>query len=220
VRRTGARAQPRVYYVCTTHRVRGERFCRNLLSAPMEALDHAVIEALVCQILTPDVVEDVVARASELRAEGRKGSAGRRRDIATTLQRLEKELGRYAGAIAASGPVPELLQALQTRDRRRRELQAEFERLDRAAVPERGEQGDLRALLTARMEDWRGVLQRHPERARETVLRPLLDDRIAMRPVVTTGGRFYEFTAAVSFGGLVGGLIGTRDGAMTVVPPG
>jgi putative ABC transport system substrate-binding protein len=39
------------------------------------------------------------------------------------------------------------------------------------------------------------------------------------RARVTPEGRFFEFTAPVSFGGLMTGLIGTRDGVVTVVPP-
>jgi hypothetical protein len=72
------------------------------------------------------------------------------------------------------------------------------------------------------MADWRGVLQRHPERARQTILRQLLGElRIMMEPRVTVEGRFYAFSATLSFGALVTGLIGTGDGrAMTVVPPG
>ncbi len=70
------------------------------------------------------------------------------------------------------------------------------------------------------MDDWCAMLQRHPERARQTILRPLLLDRIVMKPRATGEERFYELTAAVSFGGLVAGLIGTRGGAMTVVAPG
>lgn len=52
------------------------------------------------------------------------------------------------------------------------------------------------------------------------MLRPLLTGRLVMRPKVTPEGRFYEFTGAVSYGRLIAGIIGTRDGVMTVVPPG
>jgi hypothetical protein len=42
------------------------------------------------------------------------------------------------------------------------------------------------------MADWRELLQRHPEKAREMILRPLLADRIVLKPRVTPEGRFYE----------------------------
>jgi hypothetical protein len=205
--------------VCTAHRVRGDRFCKNPLSAPMEVADAAVIEALVAKVLTPDLVDDVVRYAAVLR-ERTKSTSGRRRiEVEKDLRAVEKELKRYAEAIAANGPMPALLEALRTRDRRRLDLRAELQRLDAATVAPRGEDADLRAKLTRRMADWRATLERHPERARETILRPLLADRIAMKPDVDA--RTYEFTARLSFGALVTGLIGTGDGrAITVVPPG
>ena len=53
------------------------------------------------------------------------------------------------------------------------------------------------------------------------MLRPLLASRVVLTPSVTAEGRFYEFTAPLSFGALVTGLIGAGDArAMTVVPPG
>src|SRR2546427_11843650 len=74
-KRTGRRAQPRHYYVCTTHRVRGDRLCTNKASAPMERLDAALVAELATKILTPDLVDDVVARAVELRQAARAGRA-------------------------------------------------------------------------------------------------------------------------------------------------
>src|SRR5215470_1665327 len=56
-KRTGSRAQPRYYYVCTTHRTRGDRLCGNALAAPMERLDAAVLAAMARQVLTPDLVD-------------------------------------------------------------------------------------------------------------------------------------------------------------------
>src|SRR5438128_2306290 len=57
-KRTGRRAQPRHYYVCTTHRTRGDRFCTNRLSAPMQVLDASVVDALRRDVLSEDLVVD------------------------------------------------------------------------------------------------------------------------------------------------------------------
>ena len=57
------------------------------------------------------------------------------------------------------------------------------------------------------------MLQRHPERARQTILRPLLGELRTMEPRVTAEGRFYALSAALSFGALVTGLIGTGERA-------
>jgi len=219
-KRTGRRAQPRYYYVCTTHRVRGDRLCPNRLSAPMERLDAAVTEAVARDVLAPDLVAEVVARALVLRERSRAGAAGRRGEIEAELRRVEGELRRYAEAIAKGGAVPAVLEALRTRERRRQDLLAHLEHLDGLATGRRAEGGDLKALLTRRLVDLHELLKRHPEQARETVLRPLLTGRLVLTPREAPEGRFYDFAGVAAYGGLVAGIIGTRDGAITVVPPG
>jgi hypothetical protein len=68
-KRTGRRGQPRHYYVCTTHRVRGDQLCTNAASAHMAALDTAWIDALRAEVFTADLVDDVIDRAVQLRQE-------------------------------------------------------------------------------------------------------------------------------------------------------
>jgi site-specific DNA recombinase len=217
-KRTGQRAQPRYYYVCTTHRVRGDHLCANALSAPMERLDAAWVDGLARTILTPDLVDDVVQRAIELRAAAREERAAQRPE--EELRRLEGELSRYAEAIATSGPLPSLLKALQTRERRRLQLEEQLRR-PRDGGSEGWRPDDLRRRLLKRLDDWRALLDRQRELARETVIRPLLSGRIVLEPRVTPEGRFYDFEGKLSFGAVVAGLIGAGDGrVMTVVAPG
>src|SRR5262249_43635974 len=150
-KRTGRRAQPRHYYVCTTHRVRGDRFCANRLSAPMEDLDGAVVEALRRDVLAEDLVVDVVHRALELRRGTSATAPATRAQIETALRKVEGELRRYAEAIATAGPLPALLEAVRTRERRREDLQ---EQLAHAAVkaPSRARAAaDFQAALVARL---------------------------------------------------------------------
>ena len=66
------------------------------------------------------------------------------------------------------------------------------------------------------------LLQRHPEQARQTVLKPILGtERFVMTPRVTSDGRFYDFKALPTYDRLVAGVIGAGNGrVMTVVPPG
>jgi len=94
--------------------------------------------------------------------------------------------------------------------------QAQLEHLDGLGLAARGASEPLRALLAPRLADWRGLMAQHPERARETVLRLLLTGRLVMRPARTDAGCFYEFSGAVSYGGLLAGLIpagaGVNDG--------
>jgi hypothetical protein len=80
---------------------------------------------------------------------------------------------------------------------------------------------DLRRTVRAKTDDWLRLFERHPAEARQTVLRPLLASRIIMSPIVTPSARTYTFTAPLSWGGIVSGLLGAAGGdVMLVVPPG
>jgi hypothetical protein len=66
----------------------------------------------------------VVSRAVAVQARARQGAAARRPELEAELRRVEAELRRYAEAIAASGPLPAILEALRTRERRREDLRS------------------------------------------------------------------------------------------------
>jgi len=221
-KRTGTRAQPRYYYVCTTHRTRGDRLCGNALAAPMERLDAAVLAAMARQVLTPDLVDDVVHRVVELRTAARTHQATARPRLESDLRRTQGELRRYAEAIAISGPLPALLEAIRTREQRRGELEEQIRRHGDSAWADAWQPDELRRKIQARVDDWLGLFTRgQEEQAREMVLRPLLARRIVLTPRVTPAGRFYKFDALLSFDALVTGLIGAGDRrVVTVVPPG
>ncbi len=222
-KRTGPRAEPRFYYVCTAHRVRGNTICTNAMAAHMPRLDEAFVAALERKVFTPDLVADVVECAVARRQQTREARVTQRGQFEAELKRLEAELRRYAEAIATAGPLPALLDAVRTRERRRQDLQAHLEHLNGLDVGRRADRlaSDLRATVSQRLADWLGLFKRHSEDARESVLRPLLAHRIVMTPLVKPEGRFYDFEAELSYGALIRGLIGVADArVMTVVPPG
>lgn len=54
----------------------------------------------------------------------------RRSRLKRELRELDLELGRYAETIATAGPLPALLEALRSRERRRAALEGELDLLD------------------------------------------------------------------------------------------
>ena len=95
---------------------------------------------------------------------------------------------------------------------RRADLLAQVEHLDGLAkTPTWG--ADVRAEIRRRLEDWRGLLGREPEVARQ-ILRKLIDGRLTMTPKVTSDGRFYEITSRATYGRLFEGVV------VNMVPPG
>jgi site-specific DNA recombinase len=199
IKRTSKRGRPRVYYTCNNWRVnspkqprtpdrpRGQG-CGNSFSAHLGDVDVAVVAMLRNDVLTTDVVEAVVERAAQLYAADPDGYAERRQACATEAQRLAEEAARIAEAIASGGMLTPLVTALKDRERRRADLLAQVEHLDGLAkAPTWG--ADVRAEIRRRLEDWRGLLVREPEVARQ-ILRKLIDGRLTMTAKIINGGRF------------------------------
>jgi hypothetical protein len=98
-----------------------------------------------------------------------------------------------------------LVTALKDRERRRADLLAQVEHLDGLAkAPTWG--ADVRAEIRRRLEDWRGLLVREPEVARQ-ILRKLIDGRLTMTAKIINGGRFYEITGQATYGRLFEGVV-------------
>ncbi len=212
IRRTSTRGAPRVYYVCNGWRINGT--CDNAWSIHVADLDTAVVTALREDVLTPDLVEDVVTRAVALAGEQHAHLDGRRLTLERELRRVERELGRFTEAIAAGEALPTLLEAIRTREGRRRDLRAQLEHVDGLGRAQRPAMTTaLRAKLRARLTEWTALLVGNAQAARP-VLRQLLAGRLVLHPRHRPGGRFYEFSATATYGALLTGLV------VALVPPG
>jgi len=212
IKRTSRRGAPRIYYVCNGWRV--DSTCDNAWSLPLPDLDAAVVAALRDDVLTPDLVADVAARAVELWGQQHAGLDARRQALEGELRRVERELGRFTEAIARGEALLTLLEAMRARERRRADLTAQLEHVDglgRAARPTMT--GALRADLQMRLESWDALLQRNPIEARP-VLRRLLVGRLVCTPRQLPAGRYYEFSGTATYGELLAGVVGS------LVPPG
>lgn len=206
IRRTSRRGTPRVYYVCNGWRVNGT--CGNSWSLHLEDLDALVLAALREDVLTPDLVDDVVARAVELCTEQTATLDTRREALEADLRRVEGELARLAEAIAAGDPVPTIMDAMRVRERRRADLKAQLEHVDglaRAGAPV--VTAGLRAELRAHLTSWDDLLRSNPVEARP-ILRKLLEGRLVATPKHHEGGRWYEVTGQASYGALLAGVVG------------
>ncbi len=212
IKRTSRRGAPRVYYVCNGWRVNG--MCTNSWSLPLVDLDAAVLSALREDVLTPDLVDDVVARASQLWSERHGTLDTLRRQIQGDLRKVERELGRFTEAIAAGEALPTLVEALRVRERHRADLKARLEHVDgleRAGRPTLTTA--LRDQMRTRLESWGALLGRNPAEARP-ILRLLLTGRLVVTPRQLPDGRFYEFTGTATYGPLLSGVVAG------LVPPG
>ena len=153
--RTRATADALHFYACTGH-------FHNVIQAPMTAIDAAVLTS-VDQLLTPDLVKDVVARVQELvEAPAGKDPArhSRRNSRASSkLDRRDRDRWPHAHARpAATGPRQRIVGALTAISSTPRRP-----RLDWRAV-----ESDARRVLA----DRRALMHRHVQDARQVLREP------------------------------------------------
>ena len=179
--------QDRNFFVCV---------CTNGLEANMANADHAVLGAVEHDLLRVDVLETALQKAMEMLLRPQKNmTKGREHDLRAELARLDTEVARLAGAIAAGGDLPALVSALQKREQRRSQVRAELARLERERAAGARNGFDAARVLDAlrgKLTDWQGMLRQEPGPARRA-LRALLAGRLTFTPQEQDGQRFYRF---------------------------
>ena len=108
-------------YACTSHHTRGRSVCANRVQMPMAQVDEAVLTKLRDEVVTPDLVDDVLARARELLEPDGSPSALRDR-LVDELAAVDGQLENLTEAIALGGNLPAFVARAQDADRRRQEL--------------------------------------------------------------------------------------------------
>ena len=200
-----------LYYVCARQRTRGIA-CPGSLRVPMAAVDDAILDLVGQTLLSPERITAAVrAAAARLTAKPADGRTQRAR-LTRELRTLDQEIARYAEAIATAGPLPSLLEALRSRERRKAALEGELGALDAlertaAVVDDVAVTAELRALCA----DWRARLAEDPPIAQQ-IVRKFLTERLAVER--TPGG--VRLTGMATFGPIMAGLV-LREG---MVPPG
>lgn len=190
------------FYGCTSYWKRGRMVCHNRLEIAMDATDRRVLDTIASQVLQPDVVEAIVARALKAAAAKRPKASGE--DLRDELSRVEREIANLtAVASAGGGNVPEIVAALKSRTACRAELTRQLQRLERptAAETSRGLETEIRR----RLDSWRELMGRHPVQARQ-ILRKILTGPIVFTPATIDGEIGYRFNGEASVGRLLAGL--------------
>jgi site-specific DNA recombinase len=211
-RQSGRRGQGLwLYYVCARQRTRGMA-CPGSLRVPMGKVDAAVLDLVGGSLLTPEritaAVRSAAAHLTAPPSDGRPQQARLKRE----LRDVDQELGRYAEAIATAGPLPSLLEALQSRERRRVALSGELGQLDAlertaAVVDDVAVTAELRTLCA----EWRALLEEDPPIAQQ-IVRKLLTERLTVERTPTG----IRLTGMATFGPLMAGIVMRGE----LVPPG
>jgi hypothetical protein len=192
-------------YACTTNRNRGAAICPNNVRMPMTQVDVAVLAALREDVFTPDLVDDVLARARGLDEADR--PAGLRDRLADELAAVDRQLANLAEAIALGGQLSVLVARVQETDRRRQELARQIRQLDDAVVPRidwRAAERHARGVLT----EWRALLAEQPSDARPLLRELLAGEPIRFTPIDEPTRSGYRFEGTLVIGGLLEGFVG------------
>jgi hypothetical protein len=142
--------------------------------------DAIVIEALLEDVLKPDVIQDSVAEAVALVC-GPGRDEQPTRSVEREIAKLERERQNYIAAIGAGGQLSGLLDALRDRERRLTALRAQLvtpRAQAGAAVDARRVQREISDLA----DEWRHVLADSPTQARP-IISSLLKGRVTFAPV-------------------------------------
>ena len=191
-------------YACTSHHQKGRSVCANGLRMPMSTADTAVLAALG-EILTEDLVDEVIARMRELLEAS--GGDDQRIQLLNELDAAETQVARLTDAIATTDqPIAVLVARLQHADSRRQALAQALTELGAAPLRPRIDWRLLERQARERLRDWRALLQRQLSHAR-ALLREILVAPIRFTPFAIGARRGYRFEGEASIGGLLRGLI-------------
>jgi site-specific DNA recombinase len=192
------------FYGCTGYHLRGRTVCTNAREIPMALADATVLDHVGAQVLTPDVIEQAVTVALARLRPTLEQRQAERIVVETELAALEQEIARLANVVATSGAITGLVDALRAREDRRMVLTARLGELNAQAALLRVDWGTVRAQVTARAEEWRGMLSGHVPQARQ-LLRKLLVGPILLKP--EPEGRRYRFEAKLTLSRFLAGIL-------------
>jgi DNA invertase Pin-like site-specific DNA recombinase len=185
------------FYGCIAYQKRGMTVCANNLVIRMDRVDEAVLTTIGSDVLKPAVINAVMSGVKEAMkpANISRDETRRKREIAI----LDDEIGRLTEAIASSSTsLPTLLEAVQTRQRRRDELIVRLETMAATAT-----QRDVKAIddaVRSKLSAWRSLLTRQTQDGRE-LLREVLQGPIRFMP----DGKMYRFQGKAALGRLRAG---------------
>lgn len=193
------------FYGCLANHKRGAAVCANGVQIRMENVDRAVLGALASDVLKPEVVDAVIRGVIDAMSPDRQ--RGGQLDVAAELVAVDREIARLTEAIATAGDIPPLVAALQGRQARRTQLLAARQPSRHTSAPSRH---TLEQAVRARLEDWRGLLTRNVQGARQ-LLREVLEGPLKFTP--ENGAYRFEGHAAM------GRLLGTAGLATLMASP-
>jgi hypothetical protein len=187
-------------YGCLRYHKTGQ--CGNGVRVDTTQVDGAVLNAIVDQVLTEDVVTAIIEGVMARLAPGVVGDNVA--ELRTALRGIEREIGALTRAIAVGGKLESLLEELRACEKRRDDLRRAVDARQRVQ-DHRVDRAMLERAVRDRIEDWQELLTRRAMHGRQ-LLREMLAAPIQFTPI--EGRRAYRFEGEASFGGVIAGEAG------------
>ena len=165
----------------------------------MTLVDEAVLSKLRDEVVTPDLVDDVLARVRELVETDRHPSTLRDR-LSDELAGVNRQLENLVEAIVLGGQLPALVTRVQEVEARRQELAERLRMIGEGPMVPRVDWRATERQARQLLVDWRGVLSRHPQEARPLLRELLAGEPLRFTPIDESTRRGYRFEGSAVIG--------------------
>jgi hypothetical protein len=202
-------------YACSYSRDRGKSVCRNSLRRPVDAVNRAMTDWIVNNVLSEDFVLEVLRQLRHRLAGRAKTTTSDVPQLDKEATRLRSEIGRLVGALACTDQQPEaIVRAVAERQEQLSTLEARLRAAKTAPEAIQLEVRRMEAEAKKRIADARTALERNPEEARR-VVGMLFPGPLTMAPVDTAEGKRFWIEGAA----LIGRMFATDGGCLNVASP-
>jgi len=191
----GKRGKPAGFYTCSQHRTRGNSACTNGPGVPAVELTEGVLAKLKKAFLDPLALGALVTKEMQRRAAAPQAVETERQDLTGRIAKLTQEIERLTDAIASGAAPASVVQAISSREKERRDLQARLEHVNGLALEvEDFDIGQFIEEVRELLDDVRAALEADAPNARRTLSR-LLTGPITVVPTQTG----FDFAAEASW---------------------
>ena len=204
------------FYACTAHLNKGPEICAHVDQWPMEEIDREILATIGSDVLTSDVLEEVIAAARETFEAS--AQPDRQDQLRRALATVEREQARVTEAIASgAGQIPVLVERLRASDAKRRALVADLARASHAAPAPSWQK--IERQMRKRLTDWRSLLNEGNMTRTRQAFRELLTAPIRLTPVIEQGYRAIRFEGQIALAVVFGAEVVTNVASPTGFEP-
>ncbi len=185
-------------YSCAYNRDRGKSVCTNTLRRPVDSVNQAVADWIADNILSEDLVVEVIATVRERLSARAKATSSDAPKLEKDAERLRKEIDRLVGALASTDQKPEaIVRGIADRQEELTALETRLKAAKTAPETLTLQLDRLEAEARKRIQNLRGLLDRNPDEGRE-VIQAVFEEPLKVTPIETDEGKRFWIEGSAS----------------------